>query len=126
MKKITFSMGFLTLALAFCLISAGVYGGQNEALLGTWDVETEDGQFSFAFKFFMEEETLAGTFEGPMGDVAMQNIEFKDNKVTFSFEIDAGGQMMAVDVDGTIDGDTIEGLIAADMGEMGFSGAKRK
>lgn len=126
MKKITVSMGLLTLALAFCLISTGAYGGQNEALLGTWDVETEDGQFSFAFNFFMEEDILAGTFEGPMGDVAMQNIEFKDKQITFSLEIDMGDMVIAVDVDATIDGDSLQGMIAADMGDMGISGTKRK
>ena len=125
-KRIVFGMGFMTLALTFCLISTGAYGEQYETLLGTWDVETEDGQYSFAFLFFMEEDTLAGTFEGPTGDVAMQNIEFKDKQVTFSVEIDLGDQVIAVDVDATIDGDSLTGMIAADMGEMGISGTKRK
>lgn len=125
MKKITVGMGVLTLALAFCLISTGAYGGQNEALLGIWDVETEDGQFSFALKFFMEEDTLTGTFEGPMGDVAMQNIEFKDKQITFSLEIDMGDMVIAVEVDAAIDGDSLQGMIAADMGDMGISGTKR-
>ena len=128
MKKgwLKFGIGFMIFALTFCLISTGVYSGQNEALLGTWDVETEDGQFSFAFKFFMEEDTLAGTFEGPMGDVEMQNIEFKDKQIKFSLEIDMGDMVIAVDVDATVDGDSLTGMIAADMGEMGISGTKRK
>lgn len=125
MKK-TLRLGFLVLTFAFCFISTSALVGQNEALLGTWDIETEDGQFSFAFKFSMEEDTLVGIFEGPMGDVEMQNIEFKDNHLTFSMEIDAGGQVMAVDVEATIDEDTVQGMLAADMGEMGFSGSKRK
>ena len=128
MKKGWFKLGkgFMIFALTFCLIPTSSHSGQNEALLGTWDVETEDGQFTFSFKFFMEEDTLAGTFEGPMGDVAMQNIEFKDKQITFSLEIDMGDMVIAVDVDATIDGDSLTGMIAADMGEMSISGTKRK
>ena len=96
-----------------------------DALLGEWDVETEDGQFMFVFTFSMEEDTLAGTFGGPTGDVEMENISFEDNELMFTVTIDAGGQIMVVDFSATVEDDSLEGFLSMEMGEMNFSGKKR-
>jgi hypothetical protein len=81
-------------ALALALILPAVHGQAQkyEALLGVWDAETEGAQYTFVFTFKLEDGELAGTFEGQSGEVEMQNLAFEDNRVTFTVEIDAGGQ----------------------------------
>jgi hypothetical protein len=96
-----------------------------DALLGEWDVETEDGQFMFVFTFTMEDDTLAGIMEGPTGEVEMEDVSFEDSELLFSVTVDAGGQVFVVDISATIEEDSLEGFLSMEMGEMNISGKKR-
>lgn len=120
---------FLGIVLTALLLTAPgicLESQQYDALLGEWDAETEGGQYTFVFKFFMQEGKLAGTFAGQSGEVEMQNLAFSDNKVTFTVEIDAGGQSMAIDFEATIDGENLEGFLSMEYGEGNITGKKRK
>jgi hypothetical protein len=113
----------------FCLSATFLSPAQETnygALLGVWDVQTEDGQFTFVFTFTMDEDTLTGMFEGPSGEVEMEDISFEDNELMFTVTVDAGGQMIVVDFSATIEEDSMEGFLSMEFGEMGFSGEKRK
>jgi hypothetical protein len=115
--------------ILFCLLatmSASAQESNYEALLGEWDVQTEDGQFMFVFTFSMDEDTLVGMFEGPTGEVEMEDISFEDNELMFTVTVDAGGQVLVVDFSATIEEDSIEGFLSMEMGEMDFSGKKRE
>ena len=107
-------------------MSASAQESNYEALLGEWDVQTEDGQFMFVFNFSMDEDTLVGMFEGPTGEVEMEDISFEDNELMFTVTVDAGGQVLVVDFSATIEEDSIEGFLSMEMGEMNFSGKKRE
>jgi hypothetical protein len=112
----------------FCLSVTFFASAQEvnyDALLGEWDVETEDGQFMFVFTFTMEEGTLMGVFGGPTGDVDMEDISFEDDELMFTVTVDAGGQIIVVDFSATIDDGSMEGFVSTEMGEMNFSGKKR-
>ena len=117
-------VSFVLLCLSATFL-ASAQEGNFEALLGEWDVQTEDGQFTFVFTFLMEEDTLAGKFEGPTGEVEMEDISFEDNELMFTVTVDAGGQMIVVDFSATIEEDSMEGFLSMEMGEMNFSGKKR-
>ena len=97
-----------------------------EGLLGTWDVETEGGQYSFVFTFSMENGTLKGMFSGTSGEDKMENINYEDNKLTFTVNVDAGGQFLAIDFSVTIKGETMEGMLSLEYGESNITGKKRK
>ena len=115
--------------ILFCLLvtmSASAQESSYEVLLGEWDVQTEDGQFMFVFTFSMDEDTLVGVFEGPTGEVEMEDISFEDNELMFTVTVDAGGQVLVVDFSATIEEDSIEGFLSMEMGEMNFSGKKRE
>jgi len=46
----------------FCLSATFLFSAQEadyEALLGEWEVQTEDGQYMFVFIFSVEEDTLS-------------------------------------------------------------------
>ena len=114
--------------VSFCLLltfPAIAQESDYDALLGEWDVETEDGQFMFVFTFTLENDTLAGVMEGPTGEVEMENISFEDSELLFSVTVDAGGQVFVVDLSATIEEDSMEGFLSMEMGEMNFSGKKR-
>ena len=97
-----------------------------EGLLGTWDVETEGGQYSFVFTFSMENGTLKGMFSGTSGEENMENINYQDNKLTFTVNVDASGQSMAIDFSVTIKGETMEGTLSLEYGEADITGKKRR
>jgi hypothetical protein len=113
----------------FCLSATFLASAQEanyEALLGEWDVQTEDGQFTFVFTFSIEEDTLVGLFEGPSGEVEMEDISYEENELMFTVTIDAGGQMVVVDFSATIEEDSLEGFLSMEFGEMNIAGKKRK
>jgi hypothetical protein len=112
--------------VALTLPAAFAEAQEYEALLGVWDAETEGAQYTFVFTFKLVDGKLAGTFEGQSGEVEMQNLAFEDDKVTFTVEIDAGGQGMVIDFMATIDGDSLEGQLAMEFGEALITGTKRK
>ena len=108
----------------FCLSTAGVFSAQAEkyeALLGTWDVETESGEYMFTFVFSMDGETLKGNYSGSSGDAVMENLSFEDNKLKFT--VDVG---IVIDFSATIEGDALEGMLSMEYGEGNISGTKRK
>ncbi|MEE8376914.1 MAG: hypothetical protein V3R45_00955 [Candidatus Aminicenantaceae bacterium] len=108
----------------FCFSTAIVFSAQEEkyeALLGTWDVETESGEYTFTFVFSMDGETLKGTFTGSSGDADMENLSFEDNMLKFTVDIG-----MVIDFSATIEGDALEGMLSMEYGEANISGKKKK
>ena len=96
------------------------------ALIGTWDVEIIEMGFQMELVFKMEEEELTGEMIFEMGSGVMEKIEFEDGELTFYVEFDANGQVMGVDVSGTVEEDKISGFMASDMGKVEFTGTKRE
>lgn len=113
----------------FCLSVTFMAAAQEkgyEGLLGEWDVQTEDGQYTFVFVFSTEGETLMGLFKGTSGDYEMEDLSFEDYALKFTVNIDAGGQSMVIDFSATIEGDTLEGYLSMEYGEANITGKKRK
>jgi len=65
-------------------------------------------------------------FEGPTGEVEMEDISFEDNELMFTVTIDAGGQVMVIDFSATIEEDSLEGFLSMEFGEANINGKKRK
>jgi hypothetical protein len=95
-------------------------------ILGTWDVETENGQYAFEFIFSVENDILKGVFIGTSGETDMEKLSYEENKLTFSVNVGAGGQSMTIDFSATIEGDNLEGMLSLEFGESNISGKKRK
>ncbi len=125
-NKRIFQFGIVIFLFSVALTGLQAQDQNYDALLGVWDAETDGAQYTFVFTFVMKDSTLAGTFEGQGGEVEMQNLAFKDSTVTFTVEIDAGGQTMAIDFEATIDGDSLEGMLSLEFGESAITGSKRK
>lgn len=129
MKKRWISGARVAWIVLFCLTATSIFYAQDsdyKPLLGEWDVQTEDGQYTFVFVFSMEGDSLKGLFKGTTGDYEMQNLSFENNELSFTVNIDAGGQTMSIDYNATIKEDSLEGYLSMEYGEANISGKKRK
>jgi hypothetical protein len=129
MKKTKFPALTIGVIILFSLSLTSPAAAQEkeyETLIGEWDVQTEDGQYTFVFVFSMEGETLKGIYKGTTGDVEMEDLSFENSKLSFTVNIDAGGQTMSFDYSATIEGDTLEGYLSMEYGEANITGKKRK
>jgi hypothetical protein len=121
----TRNSALIILAAALLCFGAGnvfaAQEGRYEALLGTWDVETESGEYTFTFVFFMDGDTLKGTYSGRSGEAEMQNLSFEDNALKFT--VDAG---MVIDFSATVEDERLEGLLSMEYGEADIIGKKRQ
>ncbi len=108
-----------------CLSMATVLNAQSkkyEVLLGTWDVQTEDGAYTFTFEFTMKDDALVGKFTGSSGEVEMAGLSFEDNQLKFSVDLNG----MVIDFSAAVEGDSLEGMLSLEYGEANISGTKRK
>jgi hypothetical protein len=110
-----------------CLAVFGAAGGLSavqaadyQALLGTWDVETDDGAFAFVWEFVLEDGALKGIYTGQSGEADMLDLKFEDNQL--EFRVDIG---MEISFSAFIDGDYLEGTLSLQYGEAAFTGQKR-
>ncbi len=129
MKRAKFQILTAAWIVLFCLSVTFLPAAQEkdyEALLGEWDVQTEDGQYAFVFIFSMEAGALKGIFQGSSGDAEMEDLTYEDNELTFTVNIEAGGRSMPIDFSATIEGKTLEGMLSLEFGEANISGKKRE
>ena len=118
-------LGIILFSLSVILPTTA-QGKQYEGLLGEWDVQTEDGQYTFVFVFSMEGETLKGLFKGTTGEYEMKDLSFEDKELKFTVTIEAGGQSMTINYSATIEEDSLEGYLSMEYGEANITGKKRK
>jgi hypothetical protein len=120
---ITVSIVMLCLSVTFLAVAQEK---DYEALLGEWDVQTDDGQYTFVFTFSWEDGTLKGMFQGSTGEVEMEDLTYENNELAFTVNIEAGGRSMPIDFSATIEGESLEGMLSLEFGEANISGKKRK
>jgi hypothetical protein len=114
----------LTALFTIALTTVGAAQVKNaEALLGTWDVKTEDGAREFVFEFSMKDNKLAGKFTGGSGTSEMANLTFADNTVKFSVTV---GNDMVIDFSAIVAEDKLSGMLSLQYGEAAITGARRK
>jgi len=107
-------------------VISSVQSSEFEALIGTWDVELTEMGMVMEFVFKMEDDTLTGSLEFDMGSSTMEEITFNENKFTCFVSIDAGGQLMNIEILAEVESEEMTGTMISDMGEAGFTGEKRK
>ena len=119
---------------AFCLVllvsvqPAAAQSTQTpdySALVGIWEVDT-DADIPLQFIFKIEDKALTGALEFEMGGGTMESITFVENQLTFFVNIDAGGEIVGVEITARIEEDKMSGTIFTDMGDLSFTGIKKK
>jgi hypothetical protein len=124
MKVLRFHF-FIQVFISLSLIAFGVQANKSEALLGTWDVETESGSYRFEFKFELQDGELVGFYIGNSGEAIMEDLPFEDNKLYFYVIVDATGRGMILDFEATVSGSNLEGIISLEYGDSYIVGKKR-
>ncbi len=97
-------------------------------LAGTWQLQDDLPQANVRDQTLVLESndgTITGTLKGGMGNQELSNLEVNGNTLTFSFSTDGGGQTITVSYELTVDGDSIEGSMAAgSFGSFDVEGAR--
>ena len=93
-------------------------------LEGKWayTVEIPEQNEKGEFDFKSENGVITGTITGDNftnGHIELEHIVVEGNIVSFTFDMDAGGQMIEVEFDLKLDGDTFEGTVNIEAGGMG-------
>jgi hypothetical protein len=123
-KQLRLTTIILTALFVITLSAGGAAQAKKyAALLGTWDVKTEEGGREFVFEFFMKDDKLAGTFTGSSGTSAMANLTFEDNTVKFSVTV---GNGMVIDFSAIVAEDQLSGTLSLQYGEASITGKRRK
>lgn len=128
MKNMSVFVILLLLILLTGFSNSVLSSGQSskfEALIGTWDVELIEMEMLMQFVFKMEDDTLTGVLEFDMGSGIMEEITFDENKLTCFVNLDAGGQLINIEVLATVEGEEMTGTMITDMGDTGFTAEKR-
>ncbi len=123
--KIKLRVLSIVMFAAYCISlgsSLDVHSNKYEALLGKWDVQTEEGSYSFIFEFYMEDDDLAGKYTGTAGETRMENLSFEDNQLEFSVNVNE----MTINFSAKIDGENLEGMLSLPYGETNIKGVRRK
>ena len=124
MKSQNVAIIALAAALVLSVTAAGAAQPQKpDALLGTWDVKTEDGSREFVWDFSLKDGKLVGKHSGASGTVDMADLTFAENTVKFHVTV---GNGMVIDFSAIVADDKLSGTLSLQYGETGITGAKRK
>ena len=111
-----------------CLLVSPMPAQENpyKDLLGKWDVQTEDGQYTFVWTFVLEKDVLSGTSVSNSGEFKMENLKYENGKVTFLVNIGSGDRTMPIQFSAVIEGDALRGGLSLEYGEANITGKKKK
>jgi len=107
---------------------------EDMKLEGTWEyvARSPQGDSKGNMVISKEGESYTGeiTLDNPAGSgqitTEMNNIEYRDNRLRFSFSIDVGGNFLTVDVSGDIEGNEFDGdMTVSDLGSFPFKATKQ-
>lgn len=103
--------------------------GAKVAAGGNWSYTTETPQGTGTGKLVIKDDSgnLSGTISNNMSnkETEIKNASLEGSTLTFSFEFDAGGQMMTIDVSLAIEGDSFEGtMTVGSYGSFPIKGTK--
>lgn len=127
MKKMNCLLPAVIMAVLALLVSSA-FAQENpyKDLLGKWDVQTEDGQYTFVWTFVMDKDALTGTSVSNSGEFKMENLKYENGKVTFLVNVGSGGQTMPIQFSAIIEGDTLRGGLSLQYGEANIVGKRKK
>lgn len=119
------------LCLLFLLVVSLSLSGNARAnfadLTGTWKLtlETQQGTANPTITLKQEGEVLTGTYKGRLGEAPVKG-SVKGNAFKFSLKVNAQGNELQIDYEGTLEADgTIKGKAKfGDFGEGSFTGKK--
>ena len=119
-------MKFKALLLSTMLMAAPAFGADID---GNWtgSIDTPNGPVQLDYTFKADGATLTGSTKGPDGaPINIKNGKIDGTKVSFTLDIDLGGQVTTFNYTGTLAGEALS-LMTDFMGQtMAFALKKAK
>lgn len=109
--------------LLIAVLSACAAGGGNP-FVGTWDTVATSPLGDQAATWVIADDGT-GMMNSDQGNQAVEGIVVEGNNVSFTLDIDAGGQFLSLSFTGVIDGDTLTGAFGSDFGDFAVTGTRQ-
>ena len=114
MKKILIVLAVATMAL--CILAGGLLGQKKAGFLGAWTgyaIVGDGSRIDLNVSFDKGEDRYTGKLgevTGMIPESPLKNIVFKDDKLTFEFDLmDGGGGSQLIKIELTLDQETLKG-----------------
>ncbi len=92
---------------------------------GAWDVEWNTPLGKLTSVLTLNSDGSGHMATQGMGDGPLSGIRFDGNTVNFEVTVDAQGQSLPLDFNGTVNGDSIEGSFGSDFGQFALTGTRK-
>ncbi len=113
-----------TTLVAFILVLAACATGSANPFVGTWDTMATTPVGNQASVWTIAADGT-GVMSSDQGNQTIDGIVVMGNNVSFELVIDAGGQTLALNFSGVVEGDTLTGAFASDFGDFGVTGTRQ-
>ena len=112
----------LALVAALLTVACSGYGAPAlPAAVGSWDmsIETPLGTQTPTIVVTGDASGLMAKMVSPEGEIEATDVMFGDDgTLSFTVEIEAGGQQLSLAFSGMVDGDSLTGSFGSDFGDM--------
>lgn len=113
----------LSIATALVFLAACVSAPVSPGV-GAWDVNINTPLGDQASVWTIAADGT-GSMAGEQGEQLLEGIMLDGNSISFSVDIDAGGQSLSMSFTGTVDGDSLSGEFDTDFGAFGVTGTRQ-
>ena len=102
----------LTVVLTLALVFGGSLALAQTDVAGDWTftISSDQGTNDAEVSIMPDGETLKGTLASPQGELPFEGT-VSSSDITLTAEIDAQGQLLVIDFNGTVDGSNMEGTV---------------
>jgi len=113
-----------TAAAAMVVILTACAAGNANPFVGSWDTVATSPLGDQASVWTIAEDGT-GIMSSELGDQAVDGIVVDGNNVSFTLDVDAGGQFLSLSFSGVIDGDSLSGVFGSDFGDFNVTGTRQ-
>jgi hypothetical protein len=119
MKKLTSGLIALTLTvLVGCAASV-------PPAVGVWVVEMNTPLGALAATLTVNADGSGMMVADGLGEAPITGITFDGNAMNFEAEVDAQGQTLVLEFNGTVEGDSVNGAFGSDFGDFAVTGTRQ-
>ncbi|MFK7864849.1 MAG: hypothetical protein AB8B95_11560 [Pseudohongiellaceae bacterium] len=119
MKKLVSGLVALSLAvLVGCAASV-------PPAVGVWSVEMNTPLGALPATLTVNADGTGMMVADGLGEAPIEGITFDGNTMNFEAEVDAQGQTLVLEFNGTVEGDAVNGAFGSDFGDFGVSGTRQ-
>jgi hypothetical protein len=120
MKKII--SGLLVLSLS---VLVGCAAGGPPPGVGVWDIEMNTPLGALPAVLTINEDGSGSMDAEALGDTPFSGVTFDGNTMAFTGEIDAQGQTLVLEFEGSVEGDALVGAFESDFGAFDVTGTRQ-